>query len=271
MVEKIFLSYAHQDREFAEQIAKRFKEPGPIASPNPVILDSKDIPAGANIREAIKDQIASADKIVIIASPSAKQSQWVNYEAGVASALGKPIIVVNSHEMAGRLLPNTIEGATFVTLPQSSKKNWPHRKFRKPSEVVRNPARLLFKNAKYGDKEAKRKIVEANIRLIAPIARKYQRRGVELLDLMEEGGTGLMHAVKRFNPRKGFRFSAYASYWVEQSIRRAVEQKSKLARPNQSTQKVLRKRIKEFEKMHAPIGRDPSLAGVTRGMRRSTR
>jgi putative ribosome biogenesis GTPase RsgA len=97
MAEKIFLSYAQQDREIVERIKSYLREHGVVTTPDVEIFDpQRAIQAGDNFREVIKSEITAASKVVIITSPNSAQSQWVNYEAGMASALGKPIIVIGS-------------------------------------------------------------------------------------------------------------------------------------------------------------------------------
>ncbi len=83
---------------------------------------------------------------------------------------------------------------------------------------------------KSGDKEALTELVRANLRLVVKIAREYSNFGVPLLDLISEGNIGLMKAAKRFNPEKGSKLSTYASWWIKQSIRRALANQSKTIR-----------------------------------------
>ena len=81
-----------------------------------------------------------------------------------------------------------------------------------------------------GDQEARRKMIESNLGLVVKIARHYHNRGLEFLDLIEEGNLGLMHAVEKFDPERGFRFSTYATWWIRQTIERAIMNQSRTIR-----------------------------------------
>ena len=132
--------------------------------------------------------------------------------------------------------------------------------------VTREEMHELWKKAKKGDHASKSRIMEANLRLVVPIAKKYHRQGIDFMDLVEEGNLGLMHSIDKFEPSKGYRFSTYASYWIEQSIRRAVEETSKTIRIPPHAWEALRKWLKMWEKMHLKLDRDPSLAEMARAM-----
>lgn len=94
MTEKIFVSYAFQDRGVLKSLEQELRKHGIVGAEDVMLIDPQsEFQAGDNIREAIKDQIRSASKVVIIASENSENSQWVNYEAGMASALEKPIII----------------------------------------------------------------------------------------------------------------------------------------------------------------------------------
>ena len=83
---------------------------------------------------------------------------------------------------------------------------------------------------KKGDESARHRMIESNLRLVVKIARRYINRGLPLLDLIEEGNLGLIHAVKKFDPERGFRFSTYATWWIRQTIERAIMNQSRTVR-----------------------------------------
>jgi len=129
----------------------------------------------------------------------------------------------------------------------------------------------LWKKAKQGDKAAKKILVECNLRLVIPIAKKYFHPGVDFLDLIEEGNLGLMHAVEKFDPNRGFRFSTYAAYWIEQAVRRAMDEQSKTIRIPPHAWEILRKWFRQWDELHGRLGRDPTLAEMAKKLHLSTR
>jgi RNA polymerase nonessential primary-like sigma factor len=82
------------------------------------------------------------------------------------------------------------------------------------------------RRALLGDEAARQRMIESNLRLVVKIARRYINRGLPLLDVIEEGNLGLIHAVKKFDPERGFRFSTYATWWIRQNIERAIMNQS---------------------------------------------
>jgi RNA polymerase nonessential primary-like sigma factor len=86
--------------------------------------------------------------------------------------------------------------------------------------------KYFARRALKGDESARQRMIESNLRLVVKIARRYLNRGLPLLDLIEEGNLGLIHAVKKFDPERGFRFSTYSTWWIRQTIERAIMNQS---------------------------------------------
>jgi RNA polymerase sigma factor (sigma-70 family) len=138
-------------------------------------------------------------------------------------------------------------------------------------ELSREAFNTLWHRARKGDKAAKKELVERNLRLVIPIAKKYYRPGLDFLDIIEEGNLGLMHAIDKFDPKKGFRFSTYGAYWIEQSIRRAIDEQSKTIRIPPHAWEALRRWLREWDTLHGQLGRDPTLSEMAQRLHLSAR
>ena len=125
----------------------------------------------------------------------------------------------------------------------------------------------LAERIKRGDTKAKRQMILANLRLVINIAKRYSHLGVPLLDLIEEGNLGLMKAVTKYNPHKGFRFSTYAAWWIRQYITRAIANQGKTVRIPVYMTEVLSKFKRVTEELTQKFGRKPSANEIGRRMR----
>ncbi len=126
-------------------------------------------------------------------------------------------------------------------------------------EIDRDEMAQLWKRVKKGDEDAKNRMMEMNLRLVIPTAKRFQRPGMELMDLIEEGNLGLLQAIEKFEPKKGFRFSTYAIYWIEQYIRRYIEEQSGSIKIPSHAWGNLKRWFKAWNELKETNGRDPSL------------
>jgi len=114
-----------------------------------------------------------------------------------------------------------------------------------------------------GSNEARDKLITANLRLVVSIAKNYADRGLSFMDLIEEGNLGLMKAAARFNPQRDLKFSTYATWWIRQSIRRAITNSHIVRTPSYMVEIIAKLKISEVE-LSAKLGRQPTIDEIAR-------
>jgi len=122
---------------------------------------------------------------------------------------------------------------------------------------------------KRGDELARKKMITCNLRLVVKISRRYFNRGLSLSDLIEEGNLGLIHAVEKFDPERGFRFSTYATWWIRQSIERGLMNQSRTIRLPIHINKALNGCLRTRAKLGQRLGAKPSLGQLAAEMDKS--
>jgi RNA polymerase primary sigma factor len=128
----------------------------------------------------------------------------------------------------------------------------------------------LAKRIERGDPVAKERMIQSNLRLVVSIAKNYRNQGLPFLDLIQEGTLGLIRAVEKFDWRRGFKFSTYATWWIRQAVARALADKARTIRMPVHVVEKLNKIVRSERKLRGELGREPSSSEIARDLDLST-
>ncbi len=125
----------------------------------------------------------------------------------------------------------------------------------------------LAKRIEKGDQEARAKMIEANLRLVVAIGKKYINRGLQFSDIIEEGNLGLIRAVEKFQYERGFKFSTYASWWIKQSIERAIVNQTRTIRLPVHIAEIVNSYLRAVRQLTQKLGREPLIDEIAKKMK----
>ncbi len=140
------------------------------------------------------------------------------------------------------------------------------REINKRPLLTADEEQALGRAVQNGDAEARQHMIESNLRLVVKIARRYTNRGLPLLDLVEEGNLGLIHSIGKFDPDRGFRFSTYATWWIRQTIERALMNQCRTIRLPVHVSKAINRYLRVARELNQSLGRAPTVEEIAAEM-----
>lgn len=141
------------------------------------------------------------------------------------------------------------------------------KEIRKTPLLTFEEEQALAKRIAQGDQEARAKMIEANLRLVVAIGKKYINRGLPFSDIIEEGNLGLIRAVEKFKYQKGFKFSTYASWWIKQAIERAIVNQTRTIRLPVHIAEIVNSYMRASRQLTQTLGREPTIEEIAKKMK----
>ncbi|HSH17980.1 MAG TPA: RNA polymerase sigma factor RpoD [Candidatus Saccharimonadales bacterium] len=233
--------------EQKKQLIEKAKKDGHIEQRD-IFAVIPETPENAEALDALYTELAEANVDVTTAEPdvAAFTDEWVEEEEEAEDA-GSAVVYLDDDvaDDSVRLYLREIGKIPLLSAEEELK---------------------LAYEIKAGDKDAKDKMAEANMRLVVSIAKRYVGRGLDLLDLIQEGNTGLLRAVEKFDPDKGFKFSTYATWWIRQAITRAIADQARTIRIPVHMVETINKLLRTQRRLTQELNREPTNEEIAEAM-----
>lgn len=242
-------------QEVKDELVKKAKKAGSIDQKD-ITAAIADIPDNAEVLDALYTELADggvqvtssvaggSDDDLAVAAEAAMGDEWTIED-------GEEVITEDQH-----YLDDIADDSVRLYL----------REIGKIPLLSAEEELELAKRVVDGDKDAKDKMAEANMRLVVSIAKRYVGRGLDLLDLIQEGNTGLLRAVEKFDPDKGFKFSTYATWWIRQAITRAIADQARTIRIPVHMVETINKLLRTQRRLTQELNREPSNEEIAAAM-----
>lgn len=231
--------------QIKQNLVEKAKKEGKVDQKE--ILNSiPDTPDNADLLDSLYTELADAGiEVVSDDSPAGISDEWAVEDSEEEISVEEPVYLDDIADDSVRLYLREIGKIPLLNAEEELE---------------------LAQRVVAGDKRAKDQMAEANMRLVVSIAKRYVGRGLDLLDLIQEGNTGLLRAVEKFDPDKGFKFSTYATWWIRQAITRAIADQARTIRIPVHMVETINKLLRTQRRLTQELNREPSNEEIAEAM-----
>ncbi len=230
-----------------DELVEKAKKDGKIDQ-REIFAAIADTPDNIDILDQLYTELADSNiEIAGVTEPTSESltDQWATEDSEEEVATNTPVYLDDISDDSVRLYLREIGKIPLLTAEQEL---------------------ALAQRVVAGEKNAKDQMAEANMRLVVSIAKRYVGRGLDLLDLIQEGNTGLLRAVEKFDPDKGFKFSTYATWWIRQAITRAIADQARTIRIPVHMVETINKLLRTQRRLTQELNREPTNEEIAKAM-----